>query len=241
MKLKLIHVVILGLIVFLVFLIINYMSFFATSKKNVPNKSSEELGYIAIGDSYTIGQGINEEDRWPNVLTRHLQEKGIKINLLANPAVSGYTVRDAIEIELPVVEMIKPDFVTVLIGANDNFIERSEDDYRADLAELLNKLQPMLSNPKNIILVTIPDYSKSPALQEGAAEGLSDFIARYNEIIKEEAGKRDLPVADIFPVSQTMTGSDDYTPDDLHPSVQGYAKWEKVIFPVVFEFFKERA
>src|SRR3990167_6879276 len=230
MKLKLIHVVILGLIVILAFFISKNMRDVQRLDKNIK--------YVAIGDSYTIGLGIDEKGRWPNVMTAHLKEKGIKINLAANPAVSGYTVRDAIEIELPVVESINPDFITVLIGANDNFMQRSKDDYRADLVELLDKLQTTLSNRKNIVLITIPDYSKSPALQETKEEGLSEFIDDYNEVIKEEAETRGLPVIDIFPVSQTMAGDDDYILDGLHPSAQGYAKWEKVIFPVVFDLLK---
>ena len=230
MKLKLIRVVALALIVVLAFFISKNMRDVQRSDKNIK--------YVAIGDSYTIGLGIDEKGRWPNVMTVHLKEKGINVELVANPSVSGYTVRDAIEIELPLAANIKPDFVTVLIGANDNFMQRSRDDYHADLTKLLDRLQPMLSDPKNIVLITIPDYSKSPTLQETKEEGLSEFIDGYNDVIKEEAETRGLPVADIFPVSQTMTGDDDYILDGLHPSAQGYAKWEKVIFPVVFNLLK---
>lgn len=233
MKIKLALAVLLFFTVFLGVLI------FRNNSKAVPEKESKEIKYVAIGDSYTIGLGIDEEGRWPNVLVKYLQEKGIKIELVANPSVSGFTVRDAIEIELPVVQSIKPDFVTVLIGANDNFMQRDEDDYRTDLVELLDKLQSIMTNPGNIVLVTIPDYSKSPSVQGRGEEGLSEFIQSYNIVIKEEAEKKNLPVADIFPVSQTMTGSEDYTEDGLHPSAQGYRKWEEVIFPRVFLFLRD--
>lgn len=235
MNIKSIHVFFLGLIVFLLLLVI----VFVPVKRNEPDESTNEIKYVAIGDSYTIGLGIGEEGRWPNVLTNHLKERGVKINLVANPSVSGYTVRDAIELELPTVRDIKPDLVTVLIGANDSFARVSQDQYRSDLVELLDKLQPLLSDPNNVILVTIPDYSKAPSVQQNATtEGLSDFIQSYNKVIKEEGSKRDLQVADIFPISQTMMGPEDYTEDGLHPSAQGYAKWENVIFPVVFDFLR---
>lgn len=202
-------------------------------------KTEGEITYISIGDSYTIGNGNLEADRWPNVLTQHLNEERISIRLIANPAVSGYTVRDALSVELPVIERLKPDFVTVLIGANDNFSQTDPDIFERDLKELLDKLQPMLKNPKNIVLITLPDYSKSPAASGNNTGGISESIEEYNKIIKSEAEKRNLKVADIFPVSQTMTGTDDYISDGLHPSAKGYAKWEKVIYPVVFELLKQ--
>jgi len=195
---------------------------------------------MAIGDSYTIGNGVAEEDRWPNILTNHLKKEGVDVRLATNPAVSGYTVQDAIELELVEVEKIKPDFVTVLIGANDNFGQKETEAYRLELQELLDKLQLTIINPKNIVLITIPDYTKSPALRLYQKKDILKLIEQYNEIIKEEGKRRDLKVADIFPVSQTMTNDEDYVLDGLHPSAQGYLKWEKIIFPVVLDLLKNK-
>lgn len=204
--------------------------------KKIPFMNSEAgIRYIALGDSYTIGLGVAEEDRWPNILTNHLKKVGINIHLVANTAVSGYTVKDASELELGEVERGRPDFVTVLIGANDNFGQKEAEVYRRELRELLDKLQPMVTNPKNIVLITIPDYSKSPVLKLEGKENISKLIEQYNKIIKEEGKKRDLKIADIFSVSQTMTSDSDYVSDGLHPSAQSYVKWERIIFPVVFD------
>lgn len=238
MKLKvLIAIIILGLVsVILVW----YLNTDKQSSMNINqvSKTEGEITYIAIGDSYTIGNGVAEADRWPNVLVKHLNEGGINIRLIANPSVSGYTVADATRTELPVVKELQPDFVTVLIGANDNFRLKSPDVYNRELTAFLDELQSILKEPKNIVLVTIPDYSISPAASGNNTEGIAKSIQEYNEIVKAEGSKRGLPVADIFPVSQTMTGSDDYISDGLHPSAQGYAEWEKVIYPEVFELLK---
>lgn len=198
------------------------------------SNSKTGIRYVAVGDSYTIGVGVVEEDRWPNILTNHLRKEGINIYLVANLAVSGYTVKDVIELELGEIEKIRPDFVTVLIGANDNFGQKEVGTYRQELRELLNRLQPMVTNPKNIVLITIPDYSKSPAARLYQQEDMLDLIKQYNEIIKEEGIKRNLVIADIFPMSQAMTKDIDYVSDGLHPSAQSYIKWEKIIFPVVY-------
>lgn len=233
-----------------IFLLVSFISllilssWYISQNNQKPNVSLEknlkdEISYVAIGDSYTIGLGINENDRWPNVLTEHLRQQEISINLIANLAVSGYTVRDAIQLELPIVEKTKPNFVTILIGANDNFAKKEANEFRQELVELLDKLSPMLTNPKNIILITLPDYSKSPALNYSHTQDISKLIEEYNRTIKDEAIKRGLKVADIFPISQTMTGGEDYISDGIHPSAKGYIKWEKVIFPVALELLKK--
>jgi lysophospholipase L1-like esterase len=197
------------------------------------------VSYIPIGDSYTIGNGLKEADRWPNVMTKRLNDAGIPVRLVANPAVSGFTVQDALVREIPVIEKLKPDFVTLFIGANDNFGGISASEYESELKNLLDALQSKMENPKNIVMITIPDYSKTPAAVKYETRGVPESIAEYNEVIKKEAAQRGLKVADIFPVSQTMTEKADYISDGLHPSAQGTAKWEQVIYPVVLEKLQE--
>lgn len=212
---------------------------FLRSQKTQFANAETGIKYVPVGDSYTIGLGVAEKDRWPNRLTDHLIREGIEIHLVANPAVSGYTVKDVIEKELAVVEEVRPDLVTVLIGTNDNFRLKEAKKYRSELQELLNKLQPMMINPKNIVLITIPDYTVSPTLRQYPKDEMAGLIGEYNEIIREEGRSRGLVVADIFPVSRTMTGEADYILDGLHPSAQGYIKWERVIFPVVFDLLSQ--
>jgi lysophospholipase L1-like esterase len=209
--------------------------------KTIDQTDTSNIKYVAIGDSYTIGNGVLEQDRWPNVLVRHLKEQGIKIELMANPAVSGFRVQDAISQEIDEIERIKPELVTVLIGANDNFSDRRVEDFRADLKELLDSVQKFSSKKTKIILISIPDYTSSPAADrypQAEVERVRRLIEEYNKVIKQEAGERNLAFADIFPTSQTMTSPEFYIEDGLHPSAKGYALWEKEIFPVVLKQVK---
>lgn len=197
------------------------------------------ITYIPIGDSYTIGRGVEAKDRWPNVLNEHLNRQGIAVELVTNPALTGYTVRDAINYELPEVERLKPGFVTVFIGANDccsvRGIERFDQEYR----ELLDKLQAVMTNPDNIVLITIPNYTKTPAYRSAGNDRAFEEVEKaYNQVIKNNGAERNLPVADIYPLSLTMTGAGDYILDGIHPSAQGYRKWESVIYPVVLNAVK---
>jgi len=131
-----------GVILIVIISVIIVLCLKQSSKSQKVEFINQKTGikYVAIEDSYTIGLGVVQEDRWPNILTDHLKKERVNIQLVANPAVSGYTVEDAIEIELTEVKKIKPDLVTVLIGANDNFGQKDAETYRQDLRELLDRL-----------------------------------------------------------------------------------------------------
>ena len=101
-------------------------------------------------------------------------------------------------------------------------------------------MQDALTDSENLILITIPDYSKSPAgVQFGTGLEISQSIKKINQVIKEEAEERDLEIVDLYPISQTMKDSKFYIDDGLHPSGLGYSKWEKIIYPVVSKKLKD--
>ncbi|HSV94418.1 MAG TPA: SGNH/GDSL hydrolase family protein [Spirochaetia bacterium] len=205
------------------------------SQNNPSINDNGVIGYIPFGDSYTIGLGVVESHRWPNIMVENFAKEGINIRILNNPAVSGYTVRDMINYELSILKSIKPDFVTIFIGTNDSFAQTDVGIFEHNYKELLDKTQKLLPNPKSIVLITIPDYSKFPALKNNQNVSLSKFISSYNEVITKESIKRGLILVDIYPLSQEMTDEHDFIFDGLHPSRAGYMKWERVIFPKVKE------
>lgn len=237
MKTKTIFIIVMILIMALIYSVLYFNRMPTQSRRDTFTDTEIGIRYVAVGDSYTIGVGVEEDERWPNIITNHLKETGIDVQLVANLAVSGYTVKDVIELELEQVKKMRPDFVTILIGANDSFSQKDAETYREELRELIDKLQPMMSNHNNIVLITIPDYSKSPAARM-YQEDMLDLIKQYNEVIKEEGTKRNLGVADIFPISQEMVSDKDYVSDGLHPSAISYSKWESIIFPVVLNLLK---
>lgn len=231
--------------IILVVLIGAYFYLSGVKRSSIPTSNPsvvtnrQKIKYIPIGDSYTIGLGVKEQDRWPNMMVAHLKEQGIDIELVKNPAVSGYTVSDAIQYELPVVQVERADFVTVFVGANDNFRQGNAKDYQQELSTLLDQVQKTITDSKRVLVITIPDYTASSvASSYGSTKTYQDLIKEYNKVIKIEADKRGLKVADIFPISQTMTTQDFYISDGLHPSKKGYEAWEKVIYRVALEMLK---
>lgn len=205
-----------------------------TNQPSSTTPTTTPIRYVALGDSYTIGQGIEPGGAWPNVLENDLQKHGLNIELIANPSRTGWTTQDVINYELPVYKKSKPDFATLLIGVNDWVQGVGKEQFRQNFVSILAAMQKELTKPQNIIVVTIPDFSVTPtgkAFSNG--RDISAGIAEFNSIIISESKKQNLPVVDIFELSKNM-GQDPslIAPDGLHPSAKEYAEWEKLIYAV---------
>lgn len=197
------------------------------------NMDEGVVKYIALGDSYTIGTGANENEAWPVLLTKHLNEAGLKTELVANPSKNGFSTQNLIDMELPVFDKSGATFVTLLIGVNDWVREVNASTYTKNLIYILDHVQKKLPNKNNILLITIPDFGVTP---QGAYfsndRDVSKGITEFNNIIKAEAKKRGLPVVDIFEISKQMKDNTELTAKDgLHPSAKEYAVWETLILP----------
>lgn len=206
---------------------------------DVPTNPSE-IRYVPLGDSYTIGEGVTPKESWPTVLTNTLRENGVSISLITNPAVSGYTTQDVLERELPIFESSQPTFGTLLIGTNDWAQGVSNEDFRERFALILDKMQEIL--PDNRILVlTLPDFSVTPAGKNFISNrDISQGIREYNEIIIEESVKRDIPIVDLFPLSQeTDNDPTRVVSDGLHPSAREYQRWVELIYPTALKLLEQ--
>jgi len=204
------------------------------------SSNAHKVKYVALGDSYTIGEGVKHGEAFPDLLAKHLNLEGIDIVLSANPSVTGWTTKDLIENEIPVFDQIKPDFVTLLIGVNDWVQGVDSSTFHKNLNYILDHIQSLLPDKSKVLLITIPDFGVTPTgnrYSEG--RDISKGITDFNNIIKAEARVRNLLVADIFPETQKMKDSPDLIAHDgLHPSAKEYALWEKIIYPVTCKLLK---
>jgi len=202
----------------------------------------ERIRYAVIGDSYSNGEGASPNESWPALLTQHLRDQGLDMQLVANPSVTGWTTQQAIDHELPVFNRAKPNFGSLLIGVNDWVQAVDEKTFRHRFTFLLDQMLLALPSKKRLLVVTIPDFGVTPAgPQYAGGRNISEGIAAFNQIIKEESGSRGLRVIDIFQLSKKM-GSDAalVAADGLHPSAKEYAEWEKIIFPAALEIVSGR-
>lgn len=190
--------------------------------------ATEPLHYVALGDSYTIGEGVAEADRWPNQLVERLRADGASIELVANPGQTGWTTQQLIDHELPVLTETPVDVVTILIGVNDYVQGVSLAQFEANYRYIID--HTILSVPfDRIILVTIPNFSVTPAgASFGDAKQITKDLKEYNQVIADLADEYDLAVVDIFNLA-----SADTVIDGLHPSPTQYANWVEKIYPAM--------
>ena len=189
------------------------------------------MRYVALGDSYTIGTAVSEAERWPN----QLAERVGGIELVANLGVNGYTSADLIADELPQLDALRPELVSVLIGVNDVVRGIPDAEYGVNVAMILEALSDRLPADR-IVCVATPDYTRTPRGAEyGNPDLQSDRIVRINAILREACEMRGMTfVPQIFEISQRAPDEPSLVAEDgLHPSGEQYRRWVEVIAPVV--------
>lgn len=186
------------------------------------------LRYGVIGDSYSNGEAVGRDAAWPTLLAQRLD-----LDLVVNPAVSGWTTQQALDEELPAFEAADPDVATLLIGVNDLVQGESLAAIRGRFAELLDRMIAIVGGPDRVVVVTVPDFSIKPA---GAAYGnpaaVRPALAALNAMERAEAERRHVAVADVVPASRRSTAP---PPDGLHPAAAELRAWTGAIAPVARE------
>ncbi|HLQ62283.1 MAG TPA: SGNH/GDSL hydrolase family protein [Candidatus Acidoferrales bacterium] len=184
--------------------------------------------YLALGDSYTIGTGASgPAQSFPSRLARRL-ERGTRVRVeVTNPAVNGFTTEDLIRRELPLLEKLRPDLVTILIGANDVVQGRSEAAYRASLVRIYDAVADLRLPAGRVWCISVPDWSAAPAAAGfGAPAQIRRRLSQVNAIAREEADRRGFGWVDLFELSRTGLDTPGWVAGDgLHPGDRQYLAW----------------
>ena len=202
------------------------MSTTDTTTSATTEPASTQKRYLALGDSYTIGESVPESERFPVQLARELG--------LSEPAIiakTGWTT-DELGNALDAVRLAGPfDLVTLLIGVNNQYRGRDVEQYRGEFAELLQRAIGFAGgDAKKVIVVSIPDWGVTPFAEGRDRAKIAAEIDRYNAVNREEANRAGARYVDITPISRSgdpalVAG------DGLHPSGKQYGEWVKVILP----------
>lgn len=194
------------------------------------------LRYVALGDSYTIGTSVQPAERFPDQLVAALGTNAPTLELTANLGVNGYTSADLVREELPALDDLQPEFVTVLIGVNDVVQGVPAETYEATVASILDALLTRLSTDR-IVTMAIPDYTVTPAGADyGVPTQQHDGIVANNAVMARLARERGIAFVDIFDLS--LRAADDRSlvaGDGLHASGAQYGLWVERLLPVVEE------
>ena len=199
-------------------------------KENSPENINEEhessLSYLALGDSYTIGESVEPEMRWPVQLVDSLRDREINVNYPVIIAKTGWTTGDLLGAMDQKLDQEKFDLVSVLIGVNNQYQGKSIEAYEADLHEIF---QQAISHSKRgkdgVFVVSIPDYGATP-YGEPRAEEIGREIAEFNSVFEQVARKYEIDFYNITPISEKgLEEKNLVASDDLHPSGDMYSLW----------------
>ena len=198
--------------------------------------SATTLSYLALGDSYSIGEGVAAQDAWPRQLALGLRDAGVA---LADPRViarTGWTcdaLSAAIDAAAPTHDH---DFVSLLVGVNDQYRGIALDFFRPCFARMLERAIGFARGRADRVLVlSIPDWGVTPFGQASgrAAVQIAAELDAFNGAERAACASRDVAFVDITPLSRTRGAEAAMlTADGLHPSAALHALWAQAALPV---------
>jgi len=204
-----------------------------------PIPSGPVKTWLALGDSYTIGQSVNPAERFPAQTANILKQNSINIGIPDYIATTGWTTNslaNAIQVSNPGTY----DVISLLIGVNDQYQLHDTTGYRQRFSSLLNKAI-QLANGKNqhVFVLSIPDYSVTPFASGGDTARIRMEIEWFNAINKSVTASFNCPYLDITPSTrEAKTNPSLLATDGLHPSGLEYRRWAERLAPMMLPVLK---
>ncbi|MEO6000872.1 MAG: GDSL-type esterase/lipase family protein [Chitinophagaceae bacterium] len=191
--------------------------------------------YLALGDSYTIGQSVKVNERYPVQIVESLRTAGYNISDAEIIATSGWTTRNLLVALKDKEAMPLYDMVTLLIGVNNQYQGGSIEEYRTEFISLLKKAIRFAGNrPKRVFVLSIPDYSVTPFAIHADKEKIARELNAFNLLNKR--------ISEIYQVNylnitkESRKAAWDHTLiayDDLHFSGKEYGIWTTLLVPII--------
>ena len=193
--------------------------------------------YLALGDSYTIGEGVGDGERWPEVWAAMLARIGNDVGTPRIIARTGWTT-DELSAAMDAAEPLgRWDLVSLLIGVNDQYRGRSAEDYAATYGPLLDRAIALADDrPERVLCLSIPDWGVTPfAIASGRDRaGIAAQIDAFNAVARAACARRGVAFLDITTLTRDA-GTDPamLVDDGLHPSAAMYRAWVEQIFDAI--------
>jgi len=195
------------------------------------------IRFLALGNSYTIGTGVEPHQRWPRQLVTSLRDRGFSLDPARLVARNGWTSADLLRALKDADLKGEYHLLSLQIGVNDQFDGLPHQTYEENFQELLLQGRDLVGQrPERMAVLSIPDWSVTPFAAGRDRSRISAEIDTFNEInrtITKQCGARYL---DITPLSRRAAGDSSLVAGDgLHPSGKMYRAWVKELLPLVME------
>ena len=196
----------------------------AGAVQNLPGKPQT---FLALGDSYTIGEGVDEHSRWPNQLVAELNKDKRQFEQPTILAKTGWTTDELLyALDTTALESTY-DYVSLLIGVNNQYRKRTVTSFKPGFKALLSRaIELAKNNTKKVFVLSIPDWGVTPFAKGRDSKKIAKEIAAYNAAIERICIAKGVTFFDITPISKRALNNPDYLAEDqLHPSAHMYAEW----------------
>ncbi|WP_430391489.1 SGNH/GDSL hydrolase family protein [Dyella sp. 20L07] len=196
------------------------------------------MRYLALGDSYSIGEGVPETGRWPMQLAAQLRREGVALDDPTIVATTGWTT-DELAAAMDATSFAPPyDLVSLLIGVNNQYRGRDATNYRDEFRRMLDRAIALAGErPSHAVVLSIPDWGVTP-FAHGSGRDLARIAAEldiYNGIAHEESQRCGAHWVDITDISRQHP--DLLADDGLHPSTAQYTLWTEAALPAARAVF----
>ena len=188
--------------------------------------------FLALGDSYTIGEAVAADERWPAQLGRLLADAGFAIGDPEIIAVTGWTTAELAAGMDAAAPRGPWDLVSLLIGVNNQYRGLDVSEYRSEFRTLLARAISLAGSSRRVIVLSIPDWGVTPFAEGRDRAAIAAAIDRFNAVNREEAAAAGARYVDITGVSRRAAADASLTASDgLHPSGAMYAAWAGLVLP----------
>jgi lysophospholipase L1-like esterase len=191
------------------------------------------MRYLALGDSYTIGESVSAADRWPVQLGELLRQQGIELGEPQIIARTGWTT-DELSDGMALARPKGPfELVSLLIGVNNQYRRRPLDEYREQFVALLVRAIELAGGDAGRVLVlSIPDWGVTPFAKGQDRSAIGSAIDDFNRINADETHRLGARYVDITPESRGASSDPSLIArDGLHPSGRMYTEWAQLVLP----------
>ncbi len=197
------------------------------------SSTAGNFSWLALGDSYTIGESVNEEERFPAQTITLLKKNNILFRKPEYIAVTGWTTQNLLDGIAQKNPQNPFDVVSLLIGVNDQYQHLDTAGYRTRFTACLEKAIELSGNKKEHVFVfSIPDYSVTPFAGKMDTAQISKEIEAFNMINKAVALSYNISYTDITPLTREAENDNTLIAlDRLHPSGKEYARWAALLAP----------
>ncbi len=196
----------------------------------------DTLSYLALGDSYTIGQGVDTSFRWPLQLADSLLQFDFVLSPVDIIAKTGWRT-DQLMDAMVEEEVLAYDLVSLLIGVNNQFQNQPIDNFKTDFGILLDRCIDIVGTTERVFVVSIPDYGVTP-FGSSNSEQIAQELDEYNAFMAQVCTDLNIPFINITEISRELGATEGaLASDNLHPSGMQYSKWVQEMLPQVLNLF----